>query len=73
VESTDRASTTYRWTAFVRCVETPNLFMLYPSQLAFLIVPKRALGSSETADGFRDLIQQWADGQSVGFPVIQSQ
>jgi hypothetical protein len=61
---------TYRWTAFVRCVETENLFMLYPSELSFHMVPKRAFPSTDAADVFRRLIQEWADGQSLGFPVI---
>lgn len=61
----------HRWPAFLRCVETRGLFLLYPSGLGFVMVPKRAFPSPEAVDGFRRLIQEWADGQSAGFPVIQ--
>jgi hypothetical protein len=60
----------YRWEAFYRCVETIDLFMLYPSGITFIMVPKRAFPSPEALENFRQLIQEWADGRSVGFAVI---
>jgi hypothetical protein len=66
----DLTAQAYRWPALVRCIEAPNLFSLYVSELSFHMVPKRAFPSPEAVDGFRRLIQEWADSQSLGFPVV---
>jgi uncharacterized membrane protein YhaH (DUF805 family) len=69
--SDDLSASFHRWAAILRCVETANLFILYPSGMTFIPVPKRAFQSA-AVDEFRDLIREWEDGRAVGFPVIHS-
>lgn len=46
----------HRWEAFIRQVETPNLFVLYVSENAIEMIPKRAFGSPEEVAAFREFI-----------------
>ena len=67
--------TTSQWQAFEGFRETPNLFVLYTSPLAFLIVPKRAFPDAAQIDAFRGLaLNRVGKGsflpQHGGFPVL---
>jgi len=67
--------TTSQWQAFEGLRETPNLFVLYTSPLAFLIVPKRAFADAAQMDAFRGLaLNRVGKGsflpQQGGFPVL---
>jgi hypothetical protein len=70
--ASDLSTNSYRWAAFYKVIETTNLFVLSATGLGRMIVPKRAFPSSEAFDEFHGLIQEWADGLSMGFPVIQA-
>ncbi len=60
----------YRWPAFVRCVESADLFLLYTTEVTFFIIPKRAFASAEDMHGFRQRVADWAQSRSAGFPVL---
>jgi hypothetical protein len=68
--SDDLSSSSHKWEAILRCVETTDLFILYPSGMTFIIVPKRAFPSPAAVAEFLDLIREWANSRAVGFPVI---
>jgi hypothetical protein len=46
----------HRWEAFIRQIETPSLFVLYVSENAIEMIPKRVLGSPEEVATFREFI-----------------
>ena len=67
--------TTSQWQAFEGFRETPSLFVLYTSPLAFLIVPKRAFTDPAQLDAFRGLVLNRVGKSSFlpqqgGFPVL---
>jgi hypothetical protein len=67
--------TVSRWPAFEGFRETPNLFVLYTSPLAFLIVPKRAFADAAGMDAFRGMALNRVGKSSFlpqdgGFPVL---
>jgi hypothetical protein len=67
--------TASQWQAFEGFRETPNLFVLYTSPLAFLIVPKRAFADAAQLDAFRGLVLNRVGKSSFlpqpgGFPVL---
>jgi len=45
------------WRAFIRCIETPHLFLLYHSPQLFNLVPKRAFANAEQLEEFRSLLK----------------
>jgi YcxB-like protein len=49
---------TLKWSAFIRFQETRNQFMLYMSQSAFYVIPKRAFSGPEMEE-FRSLLTQY--------------
>jgi hypothetical protein len=53
--SSPTSSGQFKWSAFTRYVETKNLFLVYQSQNAFNIFPKRAFPSGEE-EAFRHLL-----------------
>lgn len=64
----------YRWEGLLKWRESDALFLLYPSEIAFHVVPKRAFASSAEVDGFRAMLQQHVravDAQPQGFAVQQ--
>ena len=62
----------HRWNAFSHVFETSNLFLLYTSDHAFHMVPKRAFGSEEDVRSFREVVRRTiADRPAPGFPVVQ--
>jgi hypothetical protein len=48
----------YRWSAFLKFREGESLFLLYPSHVSYLIVPKRALAERGLVEAFRQLLEQ---------------
>ena len=67
--------TASQWQAFEGFRETPNLFVLYTSPLAFLIVPKRSFVDAAELDNFRGLVLNRVGRSSFlphagGFPVL---
>jgi hypothetical protein len=58
-----------KWNSFRRFIESPNLFLLYTSDYAFDIVPKRAFASPAQVDEFRRLLEQQIQPPTGGFPV----
>ena len=60
----------YRWPAFVRCVESADLFLLYTTEVTFFMIPKRAFASAGDMDRFRQWVADWAQSRSEGFPVL---
>lgn len=58
----------YSWNAFIRFIETRNLFLLFPSSLVFVIIPKRAIAPSEL-DALRTMLGERI-GQGSAFPVL---
>ena len=51
------ASAQMNWRAFIRCIETPHLFLLYQSPQLFNLVPKRAFANTEQLEEFRSLLK----------------
>lgn len=60
----------FAWEYYQGFVETPNLFVLYPSQLTFSIFPKRAFASSEDRQTFRELLDRCVSERTQAFPVM---
>ncbi len=60
----------YSWNAFMRLLETRNLFLLFPSKLAFIMIPKRAVPRGEV-DALRLMLGERV-GHTGGFPVHPS-
>jgi hypothetical protein len=54
---TPNSTSEMTWAAFSGFVESKNLFLLYPSKLMFYMFPKRAFGSSDAVESFRELIK----------------
>lgn len=64
----------HKWNAFVRYIEAPNLFVLMPSDVTLVIIPKRSLTEPGAVDGFRRLLDERVARPSVpGFPVTTVQ
>ncbi len=59
----------FKWNAFQRFVETPNLFVLLPSEMSLVIVPKRAFTTAESNTEFRQILEARVQRPSPGFPV----
>lgn len=62
----------YRWECFLKWREGDTLFLLYPSDIGFLTVPKRAMPDAATVDAFRQLLWQHVrpvDAAPLGFPI----
>jgi hypothetical protein len=65
------SSAAYRWEAFQRVQETPNLFILFLSTLTFVLIPKRALADGEAADWLRGTLRTMVAERPVpAFPVV---
>jgi hypothetical protein len=60
----------YRWTAIARYLETPNLYLMYISEAAFQILPKRGFGSEEERQGFGNMAKNLAGKRPGGFEVV---
>jgi hypothetical protein len=64
------SSTTYKWDAFVRHAESPNLFLLYLNDTTFDLIPKRAFRDAADADAFRDFLARTINPPRRAFPVL---
>jgi magnesium-transporting ATPase (P-type) len=69
-QSTHASSTQYKWEAFVRQLETPNLFLLYLTEVTFLLLPKRAFPSQDEINAFRELVSGVVNPPERAFPVL---
>jgi hypothetical protein len=61
-----------RWAAFVGWTETKALFVLFPSELQTIFLPKRAFASPEELDAMRALAGLIASSKAGGFPVVHA-
>jgi hypothetical protein len=60
----------YAWTYFRGHNQTPNLFLLYPSSLAFVMIPKRAFPTPESQQHFAALLSRHITPPTGAFPVL---
>jgi hypothetical protein len=58
----------YKWNAFIRLVESRNLFLFFPSNLVFIMIPKRAIPPGEL-DAFRMMLNERLTLRGA-FPVL---
>jgi heme/copper-type cytochrome/quinol oxidase subunit 2 len=64
-------SSAYRWEAFQRVQETPNLFILFLSTLTFVLIPKRALPDAQAIDSLRGTLRTMiAERPTPAFAVV---
>jgi hypothetical protein len=64
-------SSAYRWEAFQRVQETPNLFILFLSTLTFVLIPKRALPDAQAIDWLRGTLRTMiAERPTPAFAVV---
>lgn len=52
------ASAKFSWALLHRTLETPESFMLFPSDVVFIVIPKRILKSEERVEALRELIRK---------------
>jgi hypothetical protein len=69
-QSTHASSTQYKWEAFIRQLETPNLFVLYVTEVTFLLLPKRAFAGQDEINAFRELVAGVVNPPGRAFPVL---
>jgi hypothetical protein len=55
------------WAEMKRVVETPNLFLIYPSWVMYRIIPKRTFVTPADAAGFHQFLLDWASGRTTDF------
>ncbi len=60
----------YKWSAFPRHLETPNTFLLYLSEAAFQILPKRAFSNAEELNAFRNMARNLIGKTNSAFEVL---
>ena len=72
IVDTTQSRTESRWTAYPRLLETPNLLLLYVSDLAFHILPKRALAGDDEFERFRAFLLKRIATPTQAFPVVPS-
>jgi hypothetical protein len=65
-----QSRTETKWQAFPRVLETPNLLLLYVSDLAFHILPKRSLDEPDELERFRAFLVRCIERPTYAFPVI---
>jgi hypothetical protein len=63
---TQKGTTDLLWTAFVRYLETKNLFLLYPQRNLFIMIPKRGFPPEELP-AVREVFQQHLADQSAAY------
>lgn len=64
--SSSKAASKYDWSAFVRYVETKNLFLVYQAPQVFNVFPKRVFAAEEL-DAFRSLLDQRLGAASIAY------
>jgi magnesium-transporting ATPase (P-type) len=69
-QSTHTSSTQYKWDAFIRQLETPNVFILYLTEATFLLLPKRAFPGQAEIDAFREFVSRVVSPPQHAFPVL---
>jgi hypothetical protein len=58
-DHSDQAVVTFAWTVFKRIVATPEAIYFYRGQATALIVPRRCFASSQAAEAFITVAQQY--------------
>lgn len=70
VESSNReTSSDTTWNGYRKAIESPNLFILYKSDVAIEMIPKRAFGSDAELDRFRQYLKERLPSGPAAFPV----
>lgn len=64
--SRSNVASKYGWNAFVRYLETKNLFLVYQGPQVFSVFPKRAF-TTEEVDAFRSLLNQRLGAASTAY------
>jgi len=57
VYHSDSIQARIKWHVYTHFLETPNLFLIYPNQNLYGVLPKRALGSSDRISEFRQFLR----------------
>jgi hypothetical protein len=65
------SSHVYDWDYFQGFVETPNVFVLYPSPLILFMIPKRAFASLDDQRWLAELLRHRISERTGAFPVIR--
>ena len=55
IRTSGDADVRYRWQAFVKQLESESLYLLFPTEMSFVIIPKRALTPDQQTE-LRDLL-----------------
>jgi hypothetical protein len=71
--STPLSRSDYHWDAIPKFLETPNMLILYVSDLTFHLVPKRALATLEELEAFRSMCKNLISTDRQGFEVVPQQ
>jgi len=58
------------WAGFVKYVESPNLFLLFPTNYTADLIPKRALGGEKEIQEVREVLAANVHEPVSGFPVV---
>lgn len=61
-----------QWIAFLRGVETPNLFVLSPNSLSMLMIPKRAFASDADRAAFAKAMTEGIHPPTHAFPMAST-
>jgi hypothetical protein len=70
IHAMGHSSTDYQWFAFKRAAETPALFLVYPNENEYLIIPKRSFAGQAEVDAFRETLATKIGNRAMGaFPV----
>jgi hypothetical protein len=64
------ATNTYTWAYFRGHTQSPNLFLLYPSSLMVVMIPKRAFPTPEARQQFVDFLARTIVAPTTAFPVL---
>ena len=70
IVDTTQSRTETKWTAFPHILETPNLLLLYVSDLAFHILPKRTVAGEGECERFRAFLVEHVATPTQAFPVV---
>ena len=64
----EHARNEHGWPAMIRYGESAKMFLLYPNEVQFFMLPKRCLRGEEIEE-IRELCRRYLGGESKGFPV----
>ena len=61
---------TYQWAYFRGYTQSPNLFLLYPTALLVIMIPKRAFPTPDARQQFADFLARTIVPPANAFPVL---